>query len=181
MTRVRRRRSKSEVGVSRGISPTVEGAVTADGVYKMVKLYAERVGVNIEGFGAHSLRATAATNALDHEADIAKGQEWYPDRSTPQATASFSGATNNIVEEYASEQREVEHPKLREASADDKCCFRIVDVNRTVVYEVPKSVQALFMRHERKALDKEMIGAKYEGYERPQHGSPARRLRDRFL
>jgi integrase len=62
--------------VSRGISPTVEGAITADGIYKMVKYYAERVGVNIEGFGAHSLRATAATNALDHEADIAKVQEW---------------------------------------------------------------------------------------------------------
>jgi integrase len=29
-----------------------------------------------EGFGVHSLRATAATNALDHEADIAKVQEW---------------------------------------------------------------------------------------------------------
>jgi integrase len=28
----------------------------------MVKHYAKRVGVNIEGFGAHSLRATAATN-----------------------------------------------------------------------------------------------------------------------
>jgi site-specific recombinase XerD len=54
----------------------MEGAVTADGIYKMVKHYAERVGVNIEGFGAHSLRATAATNALDHEADIAKVQEW---------------------------------------------------------------------------------------------------------
>jgi integrase/recombinase XerD len=26
--------------------------------------------------GAHSLRAMAATNALDHEADIAKVQEW---------------------------------------------------------------------------------------------------------
>jgi integrase/recombinase XerD len=26
--------------------------------------------------GAHALRATAATNALDHEADIAKVQEW---------------------------------------------------------------------------------------------------------
>ena len=26
--------------------------------------------------GAHSLRATAATNALDHQADIAKVQEW---------------------------------------------------------------------------------------------------------
>jgi site-specific recombinase XerD len=50
----------------------VDGAVTADGIYKMVKHYAKRVGVNIEGFGAHLLRATAATNALDHEADIAK-------------------------------------------------------------------------------------------------------------
>jgi integrase len=46
---------------------TVEGAITADGIYKMVQHYAKRVGVNIEGFGAHSLRATAATNALDHE------------------------------------------------------------------------------------------------------------------
>lgn len=55
---------------------TLDGAVTADGIYKMVKHYAKRVGVNIEGFGAHSLRATAATNALDHEADIAKVQEW---------------------------------------------------------------------------------------------------------
>ena len=55
---------------------TVEGAITADGVYKMVQHYATRVGVNLEGFGAHSLRATAATNALDHEADIAKVQEW---------------------------------------------------------------------------------------------------------
>ena len=54
----------------------MEGAITADGIYKMVKLYAKRVGVNIEGFGALSLRATAATNALDHEADIAKVQEW---------------------------------------------------------------------------------------------------------
>jgi site-specific recombinase XerC len=26
--------------------------------------------------GAHALRATAATNALDHEEDIAKVQEW---------------------------------------------------------------------------------------------------------
>jgi integrase/recombinase XerD len=55
---------------------TVEGAVTADGIYKMVQHYATRVGMNLEGFGAHSLRATAATNALDHEADIAKVQEW---------------------------------------------------------------------------------------------------------
>jgi site-specific recombinase XerD len=29
-----------------------------------------------EGIGVHSLRATATTNALDHEADIAKVQAW---------------------------------------------------------------------------------------------------------
>jgi integrase len=40
---------------------TLNGAITADGIYRMVKNYAKRVGVNIEGFGAHSLRATAAT------------------------------------------------------------------------------------------------------------------------
>jgi integrase/recombinase XerD len=62
--------------VKNNVGGTMEGAITADGIYKMVKRYAKRVGVNIEGFGAHSLRATAATNALDHEADIAKVQEW---------------------------------------------------------------------------------------------------------
>jgi integrase/recombinase XerD len=62
--------------VKNNVGGAVEGAITADGIYKMVKRYAKRVGVNIEGFGAHSLRATAATNALDHEADIAKVQEW---------------------------------------------------------------------------------------------------------
>jgi len=46
-------------------------------VYKLVREYAQQVNIgNVEGFGVHSLRATAATNALDHEADIAKVQEW---------------------------------------------------------------------------------------------------------
>ncbi len=47
--------------------------ITADGVYKIVRAYSARLGFQI---GAHSLRATAATNALDHQADIAKVQEW---------------------------------------------------------------------------------------------------------
>jgi len=49
------------------------GAITADGVYKLVRTYSARLGFEI---GAHALRATAATNALDHQADIAKVQEW---------------------------------------------------------------------------------------------------------
>lgn len=52
-------------GSSRSISP--------DGVYKLVRDYSARLGFQI---GAHSLRATAATNALDHKAEIAKVQEW---------------------------------------------------------------------------------------------------------
>jgi integrase/recombinase XerD len=48
-------------------------AITPDGVYKLVRKYSATLGFEI---GAHALRATAATNALDHEADIAKVQEW---------------------------------------------------------------------------------------------------------
>jgi integrase/recombinase XerD len=48
-------------------------AITGDGIYKLVRTYSALLGFEI---GAHSLRATAATNALDHAADIAKVQEW---------------------------------------------------------------------------------------------------------
>jgi len=51
-------------------------ALTADGVYKIVLAYAAGAQIDVQGFGVHSLRATAATNALEHEADIAKVQEW---------------------------------------------------------------------------------------------------------
>jgi len=37
---------------------------------------AEQIGLNVVGFCVHSLRATAATNALEHAADIAQVQEW---------------------------------------------------------------------------------------------------------
>lgn len=48
-------------------------SITPDGVYKLVRAYSAVLGFEI---GAHALRATAATNALDHNADIAKVQEW---------------------------------------------------------------------------------------------------------
>jgi len=50
-----------------------EKAITPDGVYRLVRKYSAQLGFEI---GAHALRATAATNALDNEADIAKVQEW---------------------------------------------------------------------------------------------------------
>jgi integrase/recombinase XerD len=51
----------------------LDGAITPDGIYKLVRIYSAALGFKI---GAHALRATAATNALDHQADIAKVQEW---------------------------------------------------------------------------------------------------------
>jgi site-specific recombinase XerD len=51
----------------------LDKAITPDGIYKLVRKYSGAVGKEV---GAHALRATAATNALDHEADIAKVQEW---------------------------------------------------------------------------------------------------------
>lgn len=59
--------------VSNNRTGKAERAITADGVYKLVRRYSARLGFEI---GAHALRATAATNALDHQADIAKVQEW---------------------------------------------------------------------------------------------------------
>ena len=53
-----------------------QASITADGVYKMLMGYAATLKIDAAGFGPHALRATAATNALDHEADIAKVQEW---------------------------------------------------------------------------------------------------------
>ncbi|MBC8726632.1 tyrosine-type recombinase/integrase [Paraburkholderia sp. 31.1] len=57
------------------IRPT-GSAMTGDGVYKCVRRYATLAGIAIDCLGVHGLRATAATNALEHEADIAKVQEW---------------------------------------------------------------------------------------------------------
>src|SRR3984957_20094905 len=51
----------------------LERAITGDGIYRLVRAYSTLLGFEI---GAHALRATAATNALDHQADIAKVQEW---------------------------------------------------------------------------------------------------------
>jgi integrase/recombinase XerD len=41
----------------------------------------------VNGLCVHSLRATTATNALSHEADIAKVQEWFGHASVSTTTA----------------------------------------------------------------------------------------------
>lgn len=62
---LRRRRNQKAAGLLPG------------SVYRNVVMhYARRLGIFMELMGPHALRATAATNALDHGADIAKVQEW---------------------------------------------------------------------------------------------------------
>jgi integrase/recombinase XerD len=52
-------------------------ALTPGAVYSEVVVhYMKRVGIMGENMGPHALRATAATSALEHQADIAKVQEW---------------------------------------------------------------------------------------------------------
>jgi site-specific recombinase XerD len=61
----------------KGPGVQIDSPMTAAGIYScIVRKYAALSGIDTVGFCVHSLRATAATNALDHEADIAKVQEW---------------------------------------------------------------------------------------------------------
>jgi integrase/recombinase XerD len=63
--------------VKNNVQKRTDTAMTADGVYKVLQAYAAKIGLSgIERLGVHALRATAATNVLDHQADIAKVQEW---------------------------------------------------------------------------------------------------------
>lgn len=57
----------------------LERPLNPNSIYRnVVRKYGQATGLNIEvnGLCVHSMRATAATNALSHEADIAKVQEW---------------------------------------------------------------------------------------------------------
>ena len=59
------------------LADSLAGALTPGGVYSsVVRKYLGMMGLNEELYGPHALRATAAINALSHEADIAKVQEW---------------------------------------------------------------------------------------------------------
>jgi integrase/recombinase XerD len=65
--------------VKNNMTGTLAKPLHPNSVYeKVVRRYAREVGItaDVHGFCVHSLRATAATNALDNGADIAKVQEW---------------------------------------------------------------------------------------------------------
>ncbi|WP_349606865.1 tyrosine-type recombinase/integrase [Cupriavidus sp. DF5525] len=55
---------------------TAGATLTPDGVYKIVQAWSARAGLSVSGLGVHGLRATAATCALEHGADLAQVQAW---------------------------------------------------------------------------------------------------------
>ena len=66
-------------------------------VYKIVKAHAEIAGItgDVPGFCTHSLRATAATIALDNGADIAKVQAWL-DHASPVTTGMYDHRQSKV-------------------------------------------------------------------------------------
>ncbi|CAN7761237.1 tyrosine-type recombinase/integrase [Cupriavidus necator] len=50
--------------------------LSGDGVRRIVASHAIAARIEVLGLGVHGLRATAATNALEHGADIAQVQDW---------------------------------------------------------------------------------------------------------
>lgn len=60
----------------------LESALSGTAIYgSIVKHYAEAAGIPLAAIRPHGLRATAATNALENGADIAKVQEWLGHRN----------------------------------------------------------------------------------------------------
>ena len=64
--------------VKNNTTGTLAKALHKSSVWDMVRLYTKQIGIagTAPRLGVHAMRATAATNALEHGADIAKVQEW---------------------------------------------------------------------------------------------------------
>ena len=64
--------------VKNNTTKTLAKPLHKSSVWDMVQLYTKQIGIagTVPRLGVHALRATAATNALEHGADIAKVQEW---------------------------------------------------------------------------------------------------------
>ena len=96
--------------VKNNTTKTLAKPLHPQSVYHLIKTYAGQVGITeaVPGVCAHAMRATAATNALLHEADIAKVQEWlghadiattrmYDKRENrPEESPTFRSCCKNI-------------------------------------------------------------------------------------
>ena len=67
--------------------------IFTNAVYDLVVAYGLKVGIEKGNFSTHSLRATAATNALNNREDIRKVQQWLG-HAAVQTTAMYEKREN---------------------------------------------------------------------------------------
>jgi integrase/recombinase XerD len=72
--------------VSNNRTGELDNTITPDGVCKLVRRYALALGLKI---GAHTLRATAAANALNHDANIATTRICDRRKMKPEDSPTF--------------------------------------------------------------------------------------------
>lgn len=79
------------------VTGRLDQPIHPQGIYKIVGSYAKAAGItkDVPGFCTHSLRATAATLALDNGADIAKVQTWL-DHVSPVTTGMYDHRQSKI-------------------------------------------------------------------------------------
>ena len=94
--------------------------LTGDGIYKLVRKYASAAAIPMERT-VHALRATAATNALEHEADIARVQDWLGHANVsapPGSTTEGTGGPRTVPRSgLATERGETSPSKANIATA----------------------------------------------------------------
>lgn len=89
--------NSKDVPLFRPISNNVTGrpgkGLSPNAVYDLVVAYGLKIGIEKGNFSTHSLRATAATNALNNREDIRKVQQWLG-HAAVQTTAMYDKRAN---------------------------------------------------------------------------------------
>lgn len=79
--------------ISNNVATRLLKGLSPNAVYELVVSYGEKVGIERGNFSTHSLRATAATNALNNREDIRKVQQWLG-HAAVQTTAMYDKREN---------------------------------------------------------------------------------------
>jgi integrase/recombinase XerD len=66
-------------------------AITPDGVYQMLAKYATGAGIEVDGFGPHALRATAAAIAPEHHAILPWSRNGWDARTSRPPVSMTAG------------------------------------------------------------------------------------------
>ena len=81
----------------------LDGPLTGDGIFKLLRWDRAVAGVTMDGLSLHALRATAATIALEYQADIAYVQMWLG-HSSIATTRLYDRRRSRLVDSPTSKE-----------------------------------------------------------------------------